>query len=76
MAATSLPQRDQSPKTITCRCDRASIPAPPGTTAQTSFTCRECCAAAMQRRKPEETSGVYYVGGPVFDSALRELPRC
>jgi hypothetical protein len=32
------------PKTLTCACGAAQIPAPQGSTETTRFTCRKCCA--------------------------------
>ena len=76
MANPILPHANRShviPFTIQCRCGQASIPAPLGSTPQTSFTCRECCAVAMRKRKAEKVNGVYYIGGPMLDSGIREL---
>lgn len=80
MAAARLPHKPTAPLvtplTIHCKCGKASIAAPPGATAQTTYTCRECCAKAMARQAKKQNNGVYYIGGPLLDSGLKELVGC
>jgi hypothetical protein len=51
--ASKRSEAPSAPLILVCSCGTAQIPAPIGSTENTRYTCRRCCALIVRRRNME-----------------------